>query len=162
MDGLVQECSISIANALEILQSCTKPSIYQIHLWSSHCPHRDHGVWGLLSDWAIFHFLRDYEFCVMFQWFPDWSDFYHSHFNTLRPKQTYRLFAEDIFKCIFLNKNVWISLKILLKFAPAVWINDIPALVQIMAWRWPGDNPLSEPMMDNLLMHHLASVSYVM
>ena len=25
--GLVQECSISIANALEILQSCTKPSI---------------------------------------------------------------------------------------------------------------------------------------
>ena len=27
IDGLVQECSISIANALEILQSCTKPSI---------------------------------------------------------------------------------------------------------------------------------------
>ena len=26
-DGLVQECSISIANALEILQSCPKPSI---------------------------------------------------------------------------------------------------------------------------------------
>ena len=28
IDGLVQDCSISIANALEILQSCTKPSIY--------------------------------------------------------------------------------------------------------------------------------------
>ena len=27
IDGLVQDCSISIANALEILQSCTKPSI---------------------------------------------------------------------------------------------------------------------------------------
>ena len=27
-DGLVQDCSISIANALEILESCTKPSIY--------------------------------------------------------------------------------------------------------------------------------------
>ena len=26
-DGLVQDCSISIANALEILQSCIKPSI---------------------------------------------------------------------------------------------------------------------------------------
>ena len=26
MDGLVQDCSISIDNALEILQSCTKPS----------------------------------------------------------------------------------------------------------------------------------------
>ena len=28
IDGLVQDCSISIANALEILQSCPKPSIY--------------------------------------------------------------------------------------------------------------------------------------
>ena len=28
IDGFVQDCSISIANALEILQSCTKPSIY--------------------------------------------------------------------------------------------------------------------------------------
>ena len=27
-DGLVQDCSISIANALEILHSCTKPSIW--------------------------------------------------------------------------------------------------------------------------------------
>ena len=26
-DGLVQDCSVSIANALEILQSCAKPSI---------------------------------------------------------------------------------------------------------------------------------------
>ena len=28
IDGLAQHCSISIANALEILQSCTKPSIW--------------------------------------------------------------------------------------------------------------------------------------
>ena len=28
IDGLVQNSSISIANALEILESCTKPSIY--------------------------------------------------------------------------------------------------------------------------------------
>ena len=28
IDGLVQDCSISIFNALEILQSCTKPSIW--------------------------------------------------------------------------------------------------------------------------------------
>ena len=26
IDGLVQDCSISIANALELLQSCAKPS----------------------------------------------------------------------------------------------------------------------------------------
>ena len=28
INGLVQDCSNSIANALELLQSCTKPSIY--------------------------------------------------------------------------------------------------------------------------------------
>ena len=28
IDGLVQDCSNSIANALELLQSCTKPSTY--------------------------------------------------------------------------------------------------------------------------------------
>ena len=27
IDGLVQDCSISIANALEILQACTNPSL---------------------------------------------------------------------------------------------------------------------------------------
>ena len=31
-DGLVQDCSISIANALEILQSCTKPSILRVEV----------------------------------------------------------------------------------------------------------------------------------
>ena len=73
--------------------------------------------------------------------------------NTLRPTQNGRHFADDIFKYIFLNENVWISLKISLKFVPRVQINNIPALVQIMAWRRPGDKPLSEPMMDSLLTH---------
>ena len=74
-------------------------------------------------------------------------------FNTLRPRQNGRHFADDIFKCIFLNENVWISIKISLKFVPKGPINDIPALVQIMAWRRQGDKPLSEPMMVNLLTH---------
>ena len=30
IDGFVQDCSISIANTLEILQSCIKPSIYDL------------------------------------------------------------------------------------------------------------------------------------
>ena len=80
---------------------------------------------------------------------------YHSDLsiNTLRPRQNGRHFADDIFKCIFLNENAGISLKISLKFVPKIWINNIQALVQIMAWRRPGDKPLSEPMMDNLLTH---------
>ena len=36
---------------------------------------------------------------------------------------------------------------------PRVPINNIPALVQIMAWRRPGDKPLSEAMMVRLLTH---------
>ena len=68
-------------------------------------------------------------------------------FNTLRPRQNGRHFPDAILKCIFLNENVWISIKISPKFVPKGPINNIPALVQIMAWRRPGDKPLSEPML---------------
>ena len=74
-------------------------------------------------------------------------------FNTLRPRQNGRHFADDIFNCIFLNGNVRISIKFSLKFVLKDPINSIPALVQIMAWRRPGDKPLSEPMMFSLLTH---------
>ena len=70
--------------------------------------------------------------------------------NTLRPWQNGRHFSDDIFKCIFLNENVWISNKISLKF---LFNNNIPALVHQMAWHLPGDKPLSEPMLTQLLMH---------
>ena len=73
--------------------------------------------------------------------------------NTLRLRQNVPHFPDDIFKYIFLNENVWISIKISLKFVPKVPINDIPALVQIMAWRRPGNKPLYEPMMVSLLTH---------
>ena len=43
--------------------------------------------------------------------------------------------------------------KISLKFIPKVWINNVPALVQKMAWRQPGDKPLSEPVMVGWLTH---------
>ena len=58
-------------------------------------------------------------------------------FNTLGPRQNGRHFADDIFKCIFLNENVWISIKISFDFVPKGPINNISALVQIMAWRRP-------------------------
>ena len=40
-----------------------------------------------------------------------------------------------------------------LKFIPKGPINNIPALVPIMAWRRPSDEPLSEPMMVSLSTH---------
>ena len=73
--------------------------------------------------------------------------------NSLRPKQNGRRFADDIFKWIFMNENVRILIKISLKFVPKGPINSNPALVQIMAWRHPGDKPLSEPMMVSLPTH---------
>ena len=46
-----------------------------------------------------------------------------------------------------LHENIWISVTISLKFFPKFPITNIPALVQIIAWRRPGDKPLFEPMM---------------
>ena len=53
--------------------------------------------------------------------------------NTLRPRQNGRHCADDNFK-----------------YTP---IGNIPSLVQIMAWRRPGDKPLSEPMLFSLPTH---------
>ena len=77
--------------------------------------------------------------------------------NTLRPRQNGRHFPDDIFKWIFVNENAWISINISLKFVPRGPISHIPALVQMMAWRWPGDKPLSEPMMVILPTHICAT-----
>ena len=76
-----------------------------------------------------------------------------NHVDTLSPRQNGRHFADNIFKCIFLKEKVWIALKISLKFVPMDRINNIPALVQIMAWRRLSDKPLFEPMMVSLLAH---------
>ena len=69
--------------------------------------------------------------------------------NSLRPRQNGRHFTDDISKCIFFSEHVWFSLEVSLK----VQINNIPSLVQIMTWCQPGDKPLYETMMVNLLMH---------
>ena len=85
-------------------------------------------------------------------------------FNTLRLRQNGRYFPDAIFKCIFLNENCCILMKISLKFIPQDPTNNIPALVQIMAWRRPGDKPLSEPMMawlNDAYLHHSASMSVI-
>ena len=54
---------------------------------------------------------------------------------------------------MFLNENVWILVNTTWKFDPKGPINNILALVQIMAWCRPGDKTLSEPMMVTLVMH---------
>ena len=64
------------------------------------------------------------------------------------PKFPGRHFQKEFFlnaMCEFRLRFIW--------FVPKVRINNIPALVQMMAWRRPGDKPLSEPMMAILLTH---------
>ena len=54
--------------------------------------------------------------------------------NILRPRQNGRHIADDIFKCIYFNENVWIWFEISLMFTPKYPINNVPALVQIKVW----------------------------
>ena len=69
------------------------------------------------------------------------------------------ILADNIFKCIFLNENVRILIKISLKFVPKDPIDNKSALVQVMAWRQIGARPLPESVMaqfNDAYMHHSA------
>ena len=57
------------------------------------------------------------------------------------------LFADNIFKHIFLNEICCVCILISLKYVPKGPIINMSALVQMMAWRRTGDKPLSEPML---------------
>ena len=60
------------------------------------------------------------------------------------------ILADDIFKCIFLNENYGIPIRISLKFVPMSLIDNKEALVQVMAWRRTGDKPWPEPMLSQI------------
>ena len=93
--------------------------------------------------------------CIWIQvvWRPDQlgSD-KEETFNTLSLRQNGRHFADSIFKCIFLNENMKILIKMSLKFISMGPINNIPALVQTMARCRKGDKPLSETMLNVVLV----------
>ena len=50
IDGLVQDCSNSIANAQELLQSCTKPPIYSLFVNGTRI-----NRWIPKSQWEYMH-----------------------------------------------------------------------------------------------------------
>ena len=58
-------------------------------------------------------------------------------------RQNGRRFTDIIWKYIFLNENKRILRQKSLKFIPNGQSNNILALIQIMAWHWTGDKPLS-------------------
>ena len=69
----------------------------------------------------------------------------------IEAEESNRHFADDIFKCIFVNENIWIVNKIPLNCIPWGSIDNSSVLVQIMTWRRTGDKPLSEPMINGLV-----------
>ena len=65
-------------------------------------------------------------------------------------------FRRRHFQTHFFNENIIISIGISLKFVSKGSVNPVdkvPSLVQMMAWRRPGDKALSEPMMVRLPTH---------
>ena len=71
----------------------------------------------------------------------------------------------DIFQATFSNAFSWMKMCawVLLKFVPKGLIANNTALVQIMAWRRTGDEPLSESMMAKVgyaYMYHWVLMSY--
>ena len=110
--------------------------------WSQCLQHTPHS-WPLRARYGV-------AFCE----FNVWSIFYLKHciavsniviYFTMWPRQNGCHFPDNIFKCIFLNENVWIAIEISLKFVPKGQINSITALIQMTAWCRPGDKPLSQP-----------------
>ena len=80
----------------------------------------------------------------------------HIHAETCRnihAETKWPLFCRWPVPIHFLYENVWISNIMSLKCAPKGPTDNIPALVQKMAWRRPGDKPLTEPMMVRLPTH---------
>ena len=69
------------------------------------------------------------------------------------------ILSDNIFKFIFLNEKIRICNKILLNFVFKGPINNMPALVQIMAWHRTGDKPLSEPMMSKFIDAYILSLN---
>ena len=94
--------------------------------------------------------------CLLWDWVQNmavlaWALFQHKDHLSQYGDFHYHIKAETKWKP--LRRRHWFPIKISLKFVPKGLIKNIPALVQIMAWRRPGDKPLFEPMMVRLPTH---------
>ena len=70
--------------------------------------------------------------------------------NTARLNQNGLSFPENIFKCIFFNESIKLSINIPLKFAPN---KQYSSNGSDNDWHRLGDQPSPQPMVVNLLMH---------
>ena len=117
-------------------------------LWY-HITFRCHEIFGMMSQMS-----------PVIKWYSiiSWG------INSSPPGQNGHHFPDDIFKCIFMNEKFCILIRISLKFVPKGPINNIPALVQIMACRLIGAKPLFEPMLiqfTDAYMRHQGEMSWI-
>ena len=125
--------------------------IYNVFFGMNRHKNRRNGLWCWRSKWC-----KNVRSRLLLR-----KRYVHWSVNTLKPRQNGHFFADNIFKCIFFTKNIWILIKISLKFVSKGPIDNIPAFVQIMAWCRRGDKPLCEPIMSwvaDAYMLDLASV----
>ena len=112
-------------------------------------PEFQHFLTHIKIYWLCPDFLR-------FSLFPDLRDPWEClkiHVAQLRPREKGGHFPDGIFKCISWMKMYEFWFKISLKFVLKGSINNIAALVQIMACRLVGAKPISEPMLVSLLTY---------
>ena len=62
---------------------------------------------------------------------------------------------DDIFKCIFVNENVCISIWISLKCVAKGSIDNKLIFVQVMVWNWTGKKPLHEPVLTQFIAAYI-------
>ena len=112
-------------------------------------------MWIFVHGVHKVHFISwNYMFYFLIQYTSIWwrsnpwtyMPFFHNSYSTHWGRDKTGTIAQTTFE-------MWIPIKISLKFVHKGLINNIPALVQITARRRPGNKPLSETMIVSLLMH---------
>ena len=106
------------------------------------------GITGLGNGLTLCHHLKQYWFSSMMHMYHQAAVNQHIEAETKWPP-----FCRWHFQMHFLEWKCMKFNKISHKFVSKGPITNIPTLVQIMAWRQPGNKPLSEPMLVSLLMH---------
>ena len=112
IDGLVQDCCISIPLAMEILQSCTKPSI-----WSFD---------DVLKDTSFKELYGLLILILIIMWFVP---------QHIGPQEIWLKFYKLInFKLLSRINILSFSCEIVIRWMPQDLTDDKSALVQVMAW----------------------------
>ena len=110
-------------------------------LRSAPLPRRSMTRWWSAAMWPIWQIAARSPSCVtgvQDKWHVLMG--FNQIINTLRPRPNGHHVLDNIFECIFLNERVLNSIQVSLQYVPKGPNNNIPALVQIMAWRRPGDS----------------------